>query len=221
MLARSTVLILGWALVTSSFARRERLALCDLALTVGPSAPTLCSGWAVSDLVAHLLVRERQPWAAGGIVVPGLRRITQKATDRLAARSFTASVELLRKPAPPLRLPGLDALMNSAEFFVHHEDVRRAQPSWTQRSLDADGEAVLWRSLAFIGRALVRPAGVPVVISDGARSTTLRGGDDPVIVTGPVGELTLFLFGRSAVEGLSFDGSREAVEALRGTALGL
>ena len=44
-----------------SLARRERHALCDLALTLGPDAPTLCGDWTVAELVAHLLVRETQP----------------------------------------------------------------------------------------------------------------------------------------------------------------
>lgn len=39
-------------------ARRERHQLCDLALQVGPDAPTLCDGWTVFDLIAHLVVRE-------------------------------------------------------------------------------------------------------------------------------------------------------------------
>jgi uncharacterized protein (TIGR03085 family) len=206
--------------VTTSFARRERLALCDLALNLGPSAPTLCSGWTVADLVAHLLVRERQPWAAGGILVPGLRGLTESATARAASRPFTASVELLRTPPAPLRVPGVEGLVNSIEFFVHHEDVRRAQPGWSPREIGPEGEAALWRSLRFLGRALARPAGVPVVVSDGARSATLQGGTDPVVVTGAVGELTLFLFGRAAVKDLTFDGPTEAVDGLREAALG-
>lgn len=45
----------------TSFARRERLALCDTALLVGPDAPTLCDPWDVKALLCHLLVRERKP----------------------------------------------------------------------------------------------------------------------------------------------------------------
>ena len=53
-----------------SLASRERAALCDLFAEVGPDAPTLCAGWTTRDLAAHLLVRERRPWASAGIVVP-------------------------------------------------------------------------------------------------------------------------------------------------------
>ena len=37
--------------------RSERAALCNSALEAGESAPTLCGGWDVKDLVVHLLVR--------------------------------------------------------------------------------------------------------------------------------------------------------------------
>ena len=40
--------------MSTSLARRERDALCDLALLLGPDAPTLCEGWDARDLVTHL-----------------------------------------------------------------------------------------------------------------------------------------------------------------------
>ena len=44
-----------------SLASRERAALSDDLLRIGPDRPTLCEGWKTRDLLAHLLVRERQP----------------------------------------------------------------------------------------------------------------------------------------------------------------
>ena len=88
------------------------------------------------------------------------------------------------------------------------------------RSLPEPDQAQLWRSLSFVGRGLVRPAGVPVVLSSGARSAVLRRGEDPVVVSGPVSELALFCFGRAPVTGLTFDGPADRVEALRGAKLG-
>ena len=41
----------------TSLARRERLALADLAEQLGPDAPTLCGDWSTRDLLAHLVVR--------------------------------------------------------------------------------------------------------------------------------------------------------------------
>lgn len=202
-----------------SFARSERLALADLALTLGADAPTLCSGWTVRDLVVHLLVRERRPLAAPGILVPALSGLIDRASTALERRPFEELVAQLRTPPLPMRGP-VERLMNTIEFFVHHEDVRRAQPGWTPRTLSATDEAQLWKPLSFMGRGLVRPAGVPVVVTSGSRRAVLRGGDDPVVLSGPVGETVLFLFGRSAVTGLSFNGPAAKVEALRGASLG-
>ena len=204
----------------SSLARRERAALCDLAVRVGPEAPTLCTGWSVRDLVVHLLIRERKPWAAGGIVLPALARMTDGAAADLARRPLPELVDRLRTPPLPLRLGAVDALANTIEFFVHHEDIRRAQPSWESRPLSSSDQAALWRSLSLVGRGLVRSAGVPVIISAGSRRAVLRAGDEPVVVSGPVGELALFLFGRAQVTGLTFDGPAAKVSALQAANLG-
>ncbi len=49
-------------------AQSERAALCDMFEAVGPDVPTLCDGWTARDLAAHLVVRERRPDAALGIL---------------------------------------------------------------------------------------------------------------------------------------------------------
>ena len=59
-------------------ARAERLALCELFVQVGPDAPTLLGEWTTRDLAAHLVVRERRPDAAAGIVVPILARHAER-----------------------------------------------------------------------------------------------------------------------------------------------
>jgi len=189
----------------ASFARRERLALCETALRVGPDAPTLCEGWRAEDLVRHLAVRER-PWL----------RLRPPADQ-----SFQAYADLVRTPPLLLRaLSPLDRAMNTVEYFVHHEDLLREQPGWEVRDLDPAAERELWRSLTLLGRLLVRPARVPVAISDGPATATLRAGDWPATVSGPVSELTLYLFGRKKVRGLSFDGPANRVAALKRAKLG-
>jgi uncharacterized protein (TIGR03085 family) len=205
----------------TTFARRERGALCDLALSVGPDAPTLCGSWTVRDLVVHLLVRERRPWAAPGIFVPALSGLVDRASAALASRPFAELVQKLRTPAAPVQLGPVERVVNTLEFFVHHEDIRRAAPDWAPRPLAAGDEADLWRALSLIGRGLVRPAGVPVVAGDGTRTVTLRRGARPAVVRGPVGEVALFLYGRTPVVGLTFDGPAATVAALREASLGL
>lgn len=207
--------------MATTFARRERLALCDDALAAGPDAPTLCEGWDVEDLVVHLLVRERRPWAAAGIFVKRLAPLTERAGAAYAGRPLGELVDRLRDPRPlPTALQLVERAMNTVEFFVHHEDIRRGRPGWSRRELAPEDERQLWRALRFLGRMAVRPAGVPVVVTDGATSLTLGRGERPVTVTGPVSELTLFLLGRRQVAGLSFDGPQEKVDRLQRATLG-
>lgn len=202
-----------------SFARREREALCDLALEVGPSAPTLCEGWQTADLLAHLIVRERRPWLAGGVVLAPLGRLTDRAVASLRTRPLTELVDRLRHVPLPLR--PVDTALNTLELFVHHEDLRRGSPGWAPRRLDGADEQTLLGMIGGTGRLLVRSAGVPVVVSAGDRRLTLRRGADPVVVSGPVSEVVLFLFGRAAVEGVVLEGRPDRVERLRSARLGV
>ncbi|WP_067438462.1 TIGR03085 family metal-binding protein [Nocardioides jensenii] len=208
---------------TTSLAHAERNRLCDLALDVGAGAPTLSGEWTVKDLVVHMLVRERT-LASPGILVPALGGLVDRATQRLGRREFTDLVEDLRRPRLTwAALPVVDRLLNTAEYFVHHEDIRRAQPSWTARDLTRAEQASLWRVVSTTGRGLVRPAGVPVLVRDAAtgREVTLRRGSDPVLVVGPTSELLLMLFGRARVTGLEYGGPEERVRRFRAASLGI
>lgn len=206
------------------FARRERRELCDLALTLGPDAPTLCEGWAADDLMAHLVVRERQPVAAAGNMLSALSGLTRRAMEKQKATGFEVLVERYRTPAPLLRaLPPLDEAMNGFELLVHHEDLRRGGAEWAPRELAPDDLDLIWkrltRGLVLLGRRLP----VPTVVrrDDTGATATARKGEDPVTISGPVVELVLFLFGRSTTRGLSFDGPEERVATLRAAELGL
>jgi uncharacterized protein (TIGR03085 family) len=207
----------------SSVARAERHQLCDLALELGPSAPTLCGDWDVKELLAHLVVRERSPLGAPGILVPRLEHLTDRAMHKAARRDLATLVRQLRAARSLLAVPVVDQLVNTLEFFVHHEDIRRAQHGWTPRALDDRTNDVLWRAITVGGRALVRPAGVPVSIrrADSRDTSVLRRGSDPVVVTGPVGELVMFLYGRRQTAGLEFAGPETSVRRLRNASLGL
>jgi uncharacterized protein (TIGR03085 family) len=208
--------------------RTERAALCNSALEAGEDAPTLCGDWTVKDLVIHLLIRERDPVGATAIVVPQLDRFARRSADRMADQDFTALVERVRGGPPRwslMAVPQLDRLLNTLEYFVHHEDIRRAQPGWKPRELTDREQRILFKGAATAGKGLVRSVGVPVEIrwTDGERerSAVLVKGDDPVVVTGEPAELTMFLFGRDEHTGLSFDGPDAHVKALTSTDLGV
>lgn len=210
--------------MSSSLARRERDALCDLALLLGPDAPTLCEGWDARDLVTHLLVRERRPIAALGNVVPPLAGLTERAMARGRKGSFGVDVERLRRPAAPLRVvPVLDDLMNTVELVVHHEDLRRAQPDWEPRAQPAADLDALWSQFSKAASLFGRKLPEPTVLrrADTGATAVARKGPDPVTISGPVVELVLFLFGRDQTHDLDFDGAPAAVARVRSADLGV
>lgn len=212
--------------MTDPLSRRERTALCDLAIEVGPGAPTECTGWTAKDLVIHLLVRERSPLGGAGIMASPLAGFTRRASERYAQSEYGALVDRLRSPGGMFAIPAVDRAANTFEYVVHHEDLRRSQPGWEPRQLDPADLDTLWASLTkglgFFGRKLPGPTVVRRA-DTGATAVGKKGAKDgqgPVTVTGDVVELILFLFGRSATRGLEFDGSDEAVAALREADLG-
>jgi uncharacterized protein (TIGR03085 family) len=205
-----------------SMSRSERAALCNTALEAGEQAPTLCGRWTVKDLVIHLLVRERDPVGAPGILVPQLEKLTDRSARRLADQDFSSLVERVRRGPPrwsPISLPPIDRAVNTLEYFVHHEDIRRAAPDWQPRELTEREQMVLWKAISVAGKGLVRPAGVPAEIrwphERRERSAVLKKGENPVVVNGVPSELTVFLFGRSQHGPLEFTGPQEQVQELR------
>ncbi|MBC6469212.1 TIGR03085 family protein [Actinomadura alba] len=185
---------------------------------LGPDAPTGCAGWTTADLAAHLVIREYRPDAGPGILFRPLSGYTERV--RLAVKDSTPFPQMLDRirEGPPKaslwRLPGMDKAGNSVEYFVHHEDVRRAQPDWRPRSLPPDAEERLWRRLKmarFVLRkvqvevTLVRPDGKTIRVSKGAGQARVHG---------PVGELMLWALGRGEVAQVRFTGAADAVRAL-------
>jgi uncharacterized protein (TIGR03085 family) len=191
--------------------QRERHALADLLLELGPDAPTLCQGWRSADLAAHLVVRDTRPDAVPGMVVPfgPLQAWTEKVMERARdTMTWPALVDRLRNGPPPWLRP-FDSQLNTLEYFVHHEDLRRAQEGWEPRPLAGADEAALWRSLrifvlAFLGRQARRSAAR--LEAPGQPPIVLRQGGQGPVVKGPVGEVVLWVAGRRGVARVSEEG---------------
>lgn len=207
-----------------TYARDERLALCALLDEAGPRAPTLCEGWATLDLAAHLVLRERRLDAAAGIPGGPLagynRRVQRKIADRTPYPSLVRAVRDGPPFLSPFRIPGLSERANLIEYFVHHEDVRRARPGWQPRQLDQDLSDTLWRMLR-MSRYVLRkvPVGVELVRDDepapaGRVRTTARARTPVVTVTGTPAELTMWALGRTGAAQVRLDGSQAAIAAL-------
>ncbi|RFU85878.1 TIGR03085 family protein [Streptomyces triticagri] len=202
----------------STHAKRERLLLADLLEAAGPDAPTLCEGWNTRDLAAHVVVRERRADAAGGILIKALESRLERVQAEFAAKPYEELIQLIRTGPPrfsPLSLKQVDEAANAVEFYVHAEDVRRAQPDWTPRELDQVFADALWSRLEKSARVLGRKAPVGLVLRrpDGQTAVAHRGA--PVVtVTGEPGELTMFAFGRQDVARVEIEGDKEAVDKL-------
>ncbi|HEY8526062.1 MAG TPA: TIGR03085 family metal-binding protein [Acidimicrobiales bacterium] len=203
---------------------RERARLCDLLLELGPDAPTLCEGWATLDLAAHLVVRETDPRAGLAILGGGrFAGLESRLMDGAKARGLDALVERLRggPPLVPWRLPGLRRPLNLNEWFVHHEDVRRANGREPRE--DAALDAELWGLLRPFSRVMlgrVRGAAVTLV-APGHGTIGPRGRGPAAELTGGPQELVLYLFGRRNAARVELSGDPEAVRAVSSAKLGI
>ncbi|MFD1657356.1 TIGR03085 family metal-binding protein [Streptomyces caeni] len=203
----------------STHAKRERLLLADLLEATGPDAHTLCEGWTTRDLAAHVVVRERRPDAAGGALLkqlePRLNRVMAEYTDK----PYEELIQLIRTGPPrfsPFSLKQIDEMANIVEFYVHTEDVRRAQPDWTPRELDPVFQDALWSRLERTARLVSRgaPTGLVLRRPDGQTAIAHRG--TPVVtVTGEPSELLMFTMGRQRVADVQLEGDKDAVAKMQ------
>jgi uncharacterized protein (TIGR03085 family) len=188
---------------------RERSGICDLFVELGPDAPTLCEGWTTSDLAAHLVLREHfHRW-------PDAKLAAEKA------KGFPVLVARLRAGAPafPWRIPRLRNVLLGLEYFIHHEDVRRANGREPRPEM-ADLEAVSWRMTGYSAKRIakrIRPYGLELVRPDGA--TKRFGSGEMVTLTGPASELILYMGGRRATAHVALSGAADAVATLERTKL--
>ena len=204
----------------------ERAQLSDLFDELGPDAPTLLAPWTTRDLAAHLVLRERDHLAGPGLVLPGSwGRLAERRRRALALRDFTWLVATIRSGPPPgfFRIGWVRRLASLNEFFVHHEDVRRANGRGPRTNEQAMDEA-LWRNVSrapwFLARRL-RGAGLELQWAGTVKTVRARRGKPAARIAGPPGELLLYLFGRQGAAHVEVSGPAAAVEAVRRARFGM
>jgi uncharacterized protein (TIGR03085 family) len=120
--------------------------------------------------------------------------------DRLRTSTpYAEVVDRVRSGPPPwmpTAWPGVAGVVNSAEFAIHHEDVRRAQPGWTPRSLTAADQDALWGPAALFARRV--RGGVRLRRTDAEGAEKRIGGAARTVAGEPL-ELLLWTSGRRDV----------------------
>ncbi|MDO5700650.1 MAG: TIGR03085 family metal-binding protein [Bowdeniella nasicola] len=209
---------------------RERHDLVALSREVGPDAPTLCDPWTSADLLAHLYVRENCPKALPGIAGGPLAHLAEREMVRALDRFGFSGLADQVLAGPPAPMKFCDSQANTLEYFVHHEDLRRAQPGWEVRRLRAADRLELARRFGTFAALLPSPTGGPVFLQSSdlaARTTWLQGSardlaakrlkarlsvsPAPLVtrVRGPVAELIVWAFGRTGVARVDVDEVRD------------
>ncbi len=204
----------------------ERAQLCDLFEELGPQAPTLLQPWTARDLAAHLVLREHDYLAGPGLVLPGAwGRFAERRRKALAQKDFPWLIASIRSgpPAGFFRLRWVRRFPSLNELFVHQEDLRRANGRAPRTNAAAMDEA-LWGNVNlapwFLTRRL-RGAGLELQWAGTAKTVRARRGEPTARISGPPGELLLYIFGRQRAAHVQLHGPAAAVAAVQRTRFGM
>ena len=195
-----------------SYAAAQREAFAAVCERLGPDAPTLI-GWTTKELAAHCYVREHRPDASLGVLPLGpLSAYTERVMESaLRVHGYDKLVNAVRTPPPWLRVTSIDDAINTVEFFVHTEDVRRAN-GMDPRPVDMGLESWVWRRLRRQARLSFRrvPARVRLVPAAGEPTEVGKSGPS-VEVRGRPTELLLLSFNRKDAADIEVSGDRAAL----------
>jgi len=187
---------------TMALARAERADLVQLLDTLSPAqweAPSLCAGWRVRDVVAHMFgYDELRPLALAGRFLRGGLRTDPVNAIGVAAWATRSTDDLLALAKTHLQPRGLTAGFGGrialTDGVIHHQDIRR--PLGLARTVPADRLRVVLsfaRTAPTIG-ARHRIRGLTLTATDLDWTT----GTGPA-VEGPAEALLMAMAGRPGV----------------------
>lgn len=113
----------------TSTAAAERQALVRALREKGPTADTLCEGWTTHDLAVHVAARDARPHLVFGQELPVVGAKALEQYHQFEQMSFEQLLDRIADGVPswhPARTRAVDDAVNTVEFFVHTEDVLRA-----------------------------------------------------------------------------------------------
>jgi uncharacterized protein (TIGR03085 family) len=210
---------------------RERADFVATLRAVGPAAPTLCDAWLAGDIAAHVAVSE-EAFGVPLFVFNGIRRVlparlTRRLIDRaqstgerlnarMSRRGWSEVLRYLEEGPPRLYGFGTLAQLRVVEEWIHHEDVRRGA-GLPARTVDAAYEALLWQAGTCVAGFPEFQLGREGLELDAGNGRRFVVGVGPVCVrvSGPAGELLLYLAGRGAAADVSVVGDEETVRSLQ------
>jgi uncharacterized protein (TIGR03083 family) len=185
-----------------SLAREERADVAEFLATLSPEqweAPSLCAGWRVRDVVAHMIsydeldARHLLGRFAQGRFLPD--RVNAVALAAYQKRSPDELLAILREHLEPQGLPaafgGMIALVDG---LIHHQDIRR--PLGMPRTVPTERLVPTLRNarLAPVIRGFWRARGVRLVATD----LDWSAGSGPE-VRGPAEALLMAMAGRRGI----------------------
>lgn len=225
----------------------QRKALCKLLTELTDAqwkAETVCSGWNAEQLAAHLIVRERRPMAALGIVFPSFSHFHTCGIARMSVYPHQWLIDRLAAGPPFWTRIGQ---IHIGEDWIHTQDILRGGaavadpdneldidsgnhcPELTQalaRACDRFAPLTLHKirgpfrihltdADAYNRTWLVRPGPQLALPTDWANVTP------DVTITGPIGELLLTFTGREHVANVAFTGKPELISTIRSGLTGI
>jgi uncharacterized protein (TIGR03083 family) len=178
-----------------ALARAEREDLLDLLGTLTPEqwrAPSLCAGWSVHDVVAHVLsYEELGPRQLAARFARGsfrFGRVNAVGLREYADRSPAELTDLLRRHLTPTGLTaGLGGAIALTDGLIHHQDIRR--PLGLPRAVPAERVRPALRTALFAPTLLgvVRVRDVRLVATDldwtFGRGPEVRGTAEALLMT--------------------------------------
>lgn len=199
--------------------QQERLRLCAFLDQLGPDeweAPSLCAGWRVREVVAHLTIPTRATVLGSLVGAVRARGNFHRMADQQArarAREFEPDelVTQLRESATSSRrMPGSSHMDPLVDVLVHGQDI--AIP--LERRFDGPLELVV----ASLDHVVTQPfTGAPARIAGlrlAATDVDWTHGSGPT-VSGTAGDILLTVLGRSvALDGVTGDGVPELRDRL-------
>ncbi len=183
-----------------------------------PDAPTLCAGWSVRHLCAHLVQREHSMlhnvWDQTTTRTPGDERYMRRLVDAAGTPDgYAALVQRFETGPSRHSLMGrFDEALNLVEYVVHHEDLRRGSGPVPPRQLPPTELDEIWRRARLILKRAYRKAPVGVELApDSGPVMPVRKGPTAVTLGGSRIDLLLHAFGRRGAADVRVDGSSDGV----------